>query len=836
MALVYGDGQASGDGRGKGSGKGKGKGKGKSRPGQALLGDGSDGGSDVDSDSDASGDGFFKLKRKAGVPTGVPAAAGSGAGSGRGSGPSGAGGAAALALDSGDAPDSSLVPLPPILPPPAPGGSLRGSSSGGDDGDSDSDDGGGESGGEAGAGAGAAVGAGSGWASAAARESLLRSRFVTAAFHAAATKGVAKAAAAGGSDGEGDDEELDDGLDGGSSDAEGSFEDLEAGGHDDDDDDDDEGSDDGSNGRDDGPAVPKTAAEIAAARAAAAADKALQKLKFDADYDDKDDDDEEGEGAGGGKKRRGKGKGDDDGPTGGAGGGADADEEVSAEVAAAAARREAQASMNSSEWAGLPEALRHQLTGFPAGTYVRLLVRRMPVEFARVVSARPDLPVLVGGYPAGEGGLSFMRLRFKRHRWHPRVLKTNDPLILSVGWRRFQSLPLFSHQDDNERHRYLKYTPEHMHCHATVYGPYAPPNTGVVAFQTLSSATAAFRVVGSGVVLEADAAGAGMRVMKKLKLVGSPHKIFKNTAFVRGMFTSELEVARYEGARLRTVSGIRGVIKKAVREGPPGTFRATFEDRILMSDIVFCRAWVPVAPTPLYNPVTSLLDAALTKPKTLPPASQAAKGKAGAAAAEEGSDSEAEDEEEQDLDLEELDEGAAAGGAGAGSGSGDADADGPVLMRTHKQLRRDKGIALPDRPDSEYKPIERVPRRFNPMHIPTSLQAALPFASKPKQMRARSQGKKSYLSKRAVVMEAEEKAAYSLLQQVFTLRNAKDKKEKEADAVRKAARAKVHAKEAAARADATKGLRKRKYAEMGRKEADAAAKGVGLKMGVGSTK
>jgi ribosome biogenesis protein BMS1 len=36
--------------------------------------------------------------------------------------------------------------------------------------------------------------------------------------------------------------------------------------------------------------------------------------------------------------------------------------------------------------------------------------------------------------------------------------------------------------------------------------------------------------------------------------------------------------------------------------------RATFEDRILMSDVVFLRAWVPVVPTQYYNPVTSLLD------------------------------------------------------------------------------------------------------------------------------------------------------------------------------------------------------------------------------------
>lgn len=114
-------------------------------------------------------------------------------------------------------------------------------------------------------------------------------------------------------------------------------------------------------------------------------------------------------------------------------------------------------------------------------------------------------------------------------------------------------------------------------------------------------------------------------------------------------------------------------------------------------------------------------------------------------------------------------------------------------MRLTGQVRRDQGIKTPLNVNSTYKRVERPARRFNPLHIPHKLQAALPYASKPKLMR--KQKSQTYLQKRAVVMEPEERKAVALLQQMRALRKDKVAKRKEKKEERKVERRKKLEKE-----------------------------------------
>ncbi|KOX67872.1 Ribosome biogenesis protein bms1 [Melipona quadrifasciata] len=371
---------------------------------------------------------------------------------------------------------------------------------------------------------------------------------------------------------------------------------------------------------------------------------------------------------------------------------------------------EKQANLNKSEFEGIDDDVRVQLEGYRPGMYVRIEIETIPCEL--VTNFDPTYPLIIGGLLHGEENIGYVQTRIKKHRWYPKILKSKDPLILSVGWRRFQTLPIFSKLEDNLKNRMLKYTPEHVACMAHFWGPVTPQSTGVLAVQDVATRVPGFRIAATGSIVEMDKS---TQIMKKLKLTGVPMKIYKKTAFIKDMFNSALEVAKFEGARIKTVSGIRGQIKKAVSK-PEGCFRATFEDKILLSDIVFCRTWYKVDVPRFYNPVTSLLLPAEEKSRW-------------------------------------------------------------QGMKTTGQLKREKNIHVPANKDSMYTPVERTVKVFKPLSIPRSLQKELPYRDKPKLMPA---SRKQRNGRVAVVREPKEANVARLMKMIKTNYAYKQKQLKEA--------------------------------------------------------
>ncbi|XP_061912377.1 ribosome biogenesis protein BMS1 homolog [Entelurus aequoreus] len=409
-----------------------------------------------------------------------------------------------------------------------------------------------------------------------------------------------------------------------------------------------------------------------------------------------------------------------------------------------------QAALNRSEFVDEDDETRVQYEGFRPGMYLRIEIASLPYEF--VSNFDPHYPIILGGLGSNEGSVGYLQMRLKKHRWYNRILKTRDPLILSLGWRRFQTIPLYHIEDHNGRHRLLKYTPQHMHCGASIWGPITPQGTGFLALQSVAGIKANFRIAATGVVLDLDKS---VTVVKKLKLIGYPYKIFKNTCLIKGMFNTVLEVAKFEGASIRTVSGVRGQIKKALSTSQ-GSYRATFEDRLVMSDIVFLRSWYPVSVPQLYNPVTSLL---------LP-----------------------------------------VGHKDSWSG-----------MRTLGQLKYDLGVRNKPNTDSLYKSVVRKQAHFNTLRIHKGLQKALPFKSKPK-LQQRMGKRPRDLQRPSVIREPHERKVSALLHALGTIHQYKTKKARTAQQAKQKDFHQQKAKEDEAKLKRQKEARKKLYRVMGQKD------------------
>lgn len=94
----------------------------------------------------------------------------------------------------------------------------------------------------------------------------------------------------------------------------------------------------------------------------------------------------------------------------------------------------------------------------------------------------------------------------------------------------------------------------------------------------------------TGTALELDAK---FEVVKKLKLVGYPDKIFKKTAFIKGMFNSDLEASLFRVLLSRTRLVVKG--NDFIQGTDFGLLRFTTSSRSIFTVRLFFARYVDTA-------------------------------------------------------------------------------------------------------------------------------------------------------------------------------------------------------------------------------------------------
>ncbi|KAI3906426.1 hypothetical protein MKW92_040531 [Papaver armeniacum] len=257
----------------------------------------------------------------------------------------------------------------------------------------------------------------------------------------------------------------------------------------------------------------------------------------------------------------------------------------------------------------LDEEPQFEIESFSTGTYLAFGVLAVPSEM--VTNRDPCQPILVGGINPAEQTTGYLQAKLKRHNWQMNSLKSNDPIVVSVGWRRYQTLPVYT-RDHGGRRRMLQYTSEDENCVATFWGPLAPSGAGVVVLRSSADNKAAFQILATAVVLDYHA----VKIWKKIKRIGTPCLILKKTALIKGLFTSDDEVDLFRNLKIKTEDGIRGAVIEAAkpdcgelnRQPTEGIARCTFDRMIHMGSIIVMSAWSKIEVPSISNQPMAVLE------------------------------------------------------------------------------------------------------------------------------------------------------------------------------------------------------------------------------------
>ena len=220
---------------------------------------------------------------------------------------------------------------------------------------------------------------------------------------------------------------------------------------------------------------------------------------------------------------------------------------------------------------------------------------QFPIEFKQYFD--PCYPIVIQlQYPNTDKNV-VIKANVNKHKWNRFLPRSKSTYMISIGWKIFKTALIFFKEDLLNRKRYQKYLSSDNSSLACFYSPFVENGATVIGINDDNLKIGYryqgtnFNILFTGNIISNNKK---LNIFKKAKLKGLVFKTFKKTAFVKNMFSNELDISRFIGSLVQTTRGIRGVIKKHVINGPTGSFRANFEKYVISGEIVLLRIWFPV--------------------------------------------------------------------------------------------------------------------------------------------------------------------------------------------------------------------------------------------------
>ncbi|XP_023230293.1 pre-rRNA-processing protein TSR1 homolog [Centruroides sculpturatus] len=235
--------------------------------------------------------------------------------------------------------------------------------------------------------------------------------------------------------------------------------------------------------------------------------------------------------------------------------------------------------------------LSEERLGVLPGNFVTLHVVNVPEELFESYKNHQN-PLSIFGLLPYEQKMSLVNVVLKKHTSYNEPIKSKEPLIFHIGYRRFEACPIFSDHNFGKNHKFERFLQHDTASVASFYAPIIFPPNPVLVFKKEGS----LKLIATGSVLNADP---NRIIIKRVVLSGHPFKINRKSAIIRYMFFNRDDILWFKPVELRTKYGRRGHIKEPL--GTHGHMKCIFDKQLMSQDTVLMNLYKRVFPKWTYN-------------------------------------------------------------------------------------------------------------------------------------------------------------------------------------------------------------------------------------------